>query len=154
MLFGTGQLVKQCRLSTILISHKSKRQCLPFRQRSLLFPVMKLSAFPVSRMQFLLFFYFFSDILWFVFFTDFNVFTNIRLRELSIGYSLPQAWLAKTGVIKNAQVSLVGRNLFFFKNNAPYDPDGMLSTSNRLQGVDVFGMPTNRSIGFNLKVNF
>ena len=23
--------------------------------------------------------------------------TNIRLRELSIGYSLPQAWLAKTG---------------------------------------------------------
>jgi hypothetical protein len=80
--------------------------------------------------------------------------TNIRLRELSIGYSLPQAWLAKTGVIKNAQVSLVGRNLFFFKNNAPYDPDGMLSTSNRLQGVDVFGMPTNRSIGFNLKVNF
>ncbi len=80
--------------------------------------------------------------------------TNIRLRELSIGYSLPQTWLAKTGVIKSAQISLVGRNLFFFKNNAPYDPDGMMSTSNRLQGVDVFGMPTNRSIGFNLKVNF
>lgn len=80
--------------------------------------------------------------------------TNIRLRELSISYNLPQAWLAKSGVIKSAQLSLVGRNLFFFKNNAPYDPDGMLSTSNRLQGVDVFGMPTNRSIGFNLKVNF
>ena len=80
--------------------------------------------------------------------------TNIRLRELSIGYNLPQAWLTKIGVIKSAQISLVGRNLFFFKNNAPYDPDGMLSTSNRLQGVDVFGVPTNRSIGFNLKVNF
>lgn len=80
--------------------------------------------------------------------------TNIRLRELSIGYNLPQAWLTKIGVIKSAQISLVGRNLFFFKNNAPYDPDGMLSTSNRLQGVDVFGMSTNRSIGFNLKVNF
>lgn len=80
--------------------------------------------------------------------------TNIRLRELSIGYNLPQTWLAKTGIIKSAQLSLVGRNLFFFKNDAPYDPDGMMSTSNRLQGVDVFGMPTNRSIGFNLKVNF
>ncbi len=80
--------------------------------------------------------------------------TNVRLRELSIGYNLPQTWLAKIGAIKSAQISLVGRNLFFFKNNAPYDPDGMLSTSNRLQGVDVFGMPTNRSIGFNLKVNF
>lgn len=80
--------------------------------------------------------------------------TNIRLRELSISYALPKAWLAKTGFIKEAQLSLIGRNLFFFKNNAPYDPDGMLSTSNRLQGVDVFGMPTNRSFGFNLKVNF
>ena len=80
--------------------------------------------------------------------------TNIRLRELSLSYSLPQSLLNKIGVIKGAQISLIGRNLFFFKNNAPYDPDGMLSTSNRLQGVDVFGMPTNRSIGFNLKVNF
>lgn len=80
--------------------------------------------------------------------------TNIRLRELSLSYSLPQALLAKTGFIKGLQISLIGRNLFFFKNNAPYDPDGLMSTSNRLQGVDVFGMPTNRSFGFNLKVNF
>lgn len=80
--------------------------------------------------------------------------TNIRLRELSISYSLPQSLLAKTGFIKGLQLSLIGRNLFFFKNNAPYDPDGLMSTSNRLQGVDVFGMPTNRSFGFNLKVNF
>lgn len=80
--------------------------------------------------------------------------TNVRLRELSLSYSLPKTWLVKTGIVKDAQISIVGRNLFFFKNNAPYDPDGMLSTSNRLQGVDVFGMPTNRSFGFNLKVNF
>ncbi len=80
--------------------------------------------------------------------------TNIRLRELSLSYSLPKTLLAKSGFIKDVQLSLVGRNLFFFKNNAPYDPDGMLSTSNRLQGVDVFGMPTNRSFGVNLKVNF
>lgn len=80
--------------------------------------------------------------------------TNIRLRELSISYSLPQSLLAKTGFVKGLQLSFIGRNLFFFKNNAPYDPDGLMSTSNRLQGVDVFGMPTNRSFGFNLKVNF
>lgn len=80
--------------------------------------------------------------------------TNIRLRELSLSYTLPKSWLMKTGFVKDIQVSVVGRNLFFFKNDAPYDPDGMLSTTNRLQGVDVFGMPTNRSFGFNLKVNF
>lgn len=80
--------------------------------------------------------------------------TNIRLREVSLSYSLPKNLLAKTGFIKDLQISLIGRNLFFFKNDAPYDPDGMMSTSNRLQGVDVFGMPTNRSFGVNLKVNF
>ena len=48
----------------------------------------------------------------------------------------------------------MGRNLFLLQEQCSYDPDGMLSTSNRLQGVDLFGMPTNRSIGFNLKVNF
>jgi len=80
--------------------------------------------------------------------------TNIRLRELSVGYTLPRSVLRDNSVIKNVEISLIGRNLFFFKNNAPYDPDGTLSTGNSLQGVDVFGMPSNRSLGINLKANF
>ncbi|MDH6358250.1 SusC/RagA family TonB-linked outer membrane protein [Parabacteroides sp. PF5-9] len=80
--------------------------------------------------------------------------TNIRLRELSIGYSLPRSIINSIGFIKGANISLIGRNLFFFKNDAPYDPDGSLSVGNSLQGVDVFGMPSSRSFGFNLKVNF
>lgn len=80
--------------------------------------------------------------------------TNIRLRELSIGYSLPSKWLARQGIVKGLDISLIGRNLFFFMNNAPYDPDATLSVGNDLQGVDVFGMPTTRSYGFNIKVKF
>lgn len=80
--------------------------------------------------------------------------TNIRLRELSLGYTLPAKWFTTLPVIKGADISLIGRNLFFFKNDAPYDPDGTLSVGNSLQGVDVFGMPSTRSFGFNLKVNF
>jgi len=79
--------------------------------------------------------------------------TNVRLREVSLGYTLPQKLLAKT-FIKSADLSLIARNLFFFYLKAPYDPDGTMSSGNNLQGVDVFGMPTNRSIGFNLKINF
>lgn len=79
--------------------------------------------------------------------------TNIRLREVSLSYSLP-AYLFQGKAVKGCQLSLVGRNLFFFKNNAPYDPDATLSTGNNLQGVDVFGMPSLRSFGFNLKMNF
>ena len=80
--------------------------------------------------------------------------TNIRLRELSLGYSLPKKLFMNIPVIKGADISLVGRNLFFFKNNAPYDPDGALSVGNALQGVDVFGVPSTRSFGFNVKLNF
>ena len=79
--------------------------------------------------------------------------TNIRLRELSLSYELPRKLFYNT-VVKGLSLSLIARNLFFFKNNASYDPDGMLSTGNSLQGIDVFGMPTNRSYGVNLKVNF
>lgn len=80
--------------------------------------------------------------------------TNIRLRELSLGYSLPKKWFENVPAIKGVDLSLVGRNLFFFMNNAPYDPEGAMSMGNSLQGVDVFGMPSTRSFGFNLKVNF
>ncbi|MCC8187156.1 MAG: TonB-dependent receptor [Bacteroides sp.] len=80
--------------------------------------------------------------------------TNIRLRELSLGYSLPKEWLHKTGVFHDVQLSLVGRNLFFLSKKAPFDPDAVLSTGNDNQGVDVFGMPTTRSLGFNIKLTF
>ena len=46
------------------------------------------------------------------------------------------------------------RNLFFIYNAAPFDPDLVLSTGNDNQGIDVYGMPTVRSIGFNIKLEF
>jgi len=80
--------------------------------------------------------------------------TNIRLRELSIGYSFPRNMLEKTKVFQGIDLSLIGRNLFFFYKDAPFDPDAVMSTGNSCQGVDVFGMPTTRSIGFNIKFTF
>lgn len=80
--------------------------------------------------------------------------TNIRLRELSLGYSFPQSILEKTKVFKGIDLSLVARNLFFFYKDAPFDPDATLSVGNTLQGVDVFGMPSTRNIGFNVKFTF
>ncbi len=80
--------------------------------------------------------------------------TNIRLREISLSYSFPKTLLAKTKCIQGLDVSLIARNLFFFKKDAPFDPDAVLSVGNNNQGVDVFGMPTTRNIGFNLKFTF
>ncbi len=76
--------------------------------------------------------------------------TNIRLREFSLSYRIPVA----SSIFKNANVSLVGRNLFFLKNDAPYDPELNTSTGVTGQGFDSFGLPTTRSIGLNLKLGF
>lgn len=80
--------------------------------------------------------------------------TNIRLREVSLGYTLPKQLIDKTRCLKDARISVVGRNLFFLYKKAPFDPDAVLSTENGNQGIDVFGMPTTRSIGFNIKLSF
>ena len=80
--------------------------------------------------------------------------TNIRLRELSLGYSFPQQMLEKTGFIKGVDLSLVARNLFFIYKDAPFDPDATMSVGNDNQGLDTFGMPSTRNIGFNIKLTF
>jgi TonB-linked SusC/RagA family outer membrane protein len=76
--------------------------------------------------------------------------TNIRLRELAVGYSFPSFSKA----IKDIRLGFVGRNLFLFNKKAPFDPETSAATSNALQGVDVFGMPSARSYGLNLKFVF
>lgn len=76
--------------------------------------------------------------------------TNVRLRELSVGYTFRNLF----GAGKNLSASLIGRNLFFFYKDAPMDPDVSSSTSNGWQGVDMFSLPTSRSFGLNLKFNF
>ena len=48
----------------------------------------------------------------------------------------------------------VARNLCFLYKKAPFDPDLVLSTGNDNQGIEVFGMPTTRSLGFTLTCEF
>lgn len=79
--------------------------------------------------------------------------TNIRLREASIGYTFPSAKLANA-FIKGAQISFIGRNLFFFKNNAKgIDPETALGTGNN-QGIEYASLPSTRSFGLYVKFNF
>lgn len=79
--------------------------------------------------------------------------TNIRLRELSIGYSLPRKVLAKTPFY-GVKLSFVGRNLWMIHSKAEgFDPEAGYTTSNA-QGIEFASMPTQRSLGFNLNVTF
>ncbi len=78
--------------------------------------------------------------------------TNIRLSQLALSYNLN---LKKMGLpVDNATISLVGRNLFFIYKEAPFDPDLVMNTGRNSQGLDNFNLPTTRTIGFNIKLNF
>jgi TonB-linked SusC/RagA family outer membrane protein len=76
--------------------------------------------------------------------------TNIRFREAAFGYTIPGSAFK----ISNIRIALTGRNLFFFYLKAPYDPETSLSTDNTLQGIDLFGQPSVRSIGFDVSAKF
>lgn len=89
--------------------------------------------------------------------------TNIRLRQLTLGYDIP---LGKQNLIKGARVSLTGRNLFFFyrgKNKLhipglkdrkiPVDPDQAMGTGS-FQGAELGLLPSTRSFGLNVNLTF
>ena len=79
--------------------------------------------------------------------------TNIRLRELSFGYSFPRSILNKTPFTK-LSLSFVARNLFMIHSKTKgFDPEAAY-TSGNAQGIEFGSMPTMRSLGFNINVAF
>jgi hypothetical protein len=76
--------------------------------------------------------------------------TTVRLRQASISYSFD----IQSKYMRNATVSLVGTNLFFFYKKAPFDPEQVSGNTPGGVGVDSFGLPVTRSIGLSLKANF
>ena len=77
--------------------------------------------------------------------------TNVRLQELSLGYTIPRKWLHN---VCSITVSFVGRNLWMMYCKAPFDPEAVASTNNFYQGMDYFMMPSTRNLGFNINIKF
>jgi len=77
----------------------------------------------------------------------------IKLRSLSLGYTLPPAILSKR-FIKGLSLSLVGRNLAMLMKHVPnIDPESSINNSNG-QGLELTGYPSVRSWGFNINFKF
>lgn len=78
----------------------------------------------------------------------------VKLREASIGYSLPER-LLKSNFIQQAKISLVGRNLWIIHKNLPYaDPESMLGGGLNSYGFSIGSLPTVREIGLNVTFTF
>ncbi|MEO8582156.1 MAG: SusC/RagA family TonB-linked outer membrane protein [Flavitalea sp.] len=78
--------------------------------------------------------------------------TNTRLRELVFTYTIPTKALGKTKFIKRAEVSVVGRNLFFFDRSAPIDPE--ITRGADGGGLEYAALPSTRNYGLNLNLSF
>jgi hypothetical protein len=80
--------------------------------------------------------------------------SNIRFREIVLGYTLPNKWLDKT-FITRANLSLVGRNLFFiYLATKNIDPEAGFDSGNFGTAFELNTMPGTRSYGFNLNLSF
>jgi len=81
----------------------------------------------------------------------------VRLREASLGYTLPATLLEKTP-FGSANITFSGRNLWFHAPNFPeqmnFDPETAAASGANFQGLDFIGVPTTRRYGVNLSVTF
>ena len=77
-----------------------------------------------------------------------------KLRQLTLGYSLPRTLLAKTP-FRSVSISFVARNLAILWKNIPnVDPESAYSNQAGAQGLEYFAVPTTRSFGFNVGLGF
>ncbi len=84
----------------------------------------------------------------FIYSTDF-----IKFRELSLAYNLPTKILENI-FVSNLRLSLIGRNLFYISKKIDnVDPEASLNNLNS-QGIERFGIPSTRSLGFSLNAKF
>ncbi|WP_018476452.1 SusC/RagA family TonB-linked outer membrane protein [Pontibacter roseus] len=77
-----------------------------------------------------------------------------KLRELSLGYTLPAAWLGGQNLVKGATIGLVGRNLFsiWAKDNFYNDPEFVYAGGSSEGYMSWRHLPPTRVIGFNVNV--
>ncbi|MCC2599612.1 SusC/RagA family TonB-linked outer membrane protein [Sphingobacterium sp. FBM7-1] len=79
--------------------------------------------------------------------------TSYRLRELTVNYSLPQSVLGNSP-FGQVSVGFSGRNLWMFAPGFPTDPEINTQGAGNAQGMDLNGIPTTRSYGFNIRATF
>lgn len=79
--------------------------------------------------------------------------TYVKLRELSVGWTLPKTWL-KPLKLQSVKLSAVGRDLFYLYKSAPLNPESAISSEDYAQAFEYGSMPPTRTFGLSLNVKF
>ena len=76
----------------------------------------------------------------------------IRIKNISLSYTLP---FKRTFFLRDATFSLIGENLYLWKNYNGFDPDvSSEGTSSTLRRVDLGAYPKSRNITFSIQVRY
>jgi TonB-linked SusC/RagA family outer membrane protein len=82
----------------------------------------------------------------------------LRLRSVSLSYTLPQTLLARTKVIKGCTLSVTGSNLLLFTNYKGLDPEASAAgsgvTGSSSVGIDYCGVPATAGMSFGVNITF
>ena len=79
--------------------------------------------------------------------------TYVKLRELSVGYTLPGKWFKKTPISK-VKVAFVGRDLFNIYKAAPVNAEFAQNSKDVFQAYELAALPSTRTFGFSINVKF
>ncbi len=81
--------------------------------------------------------------------------TWVKMRELSLSYTLPRKFLDKIALFQSLTLSLTGRDLFYIYTTLPdnINPEGIMGSGNA-QGFEWASFPGTRSFIFSLNVSF
>lgn len=80
--------------------------------------------------------------------------SNVKFKELILTYDLPSS-LLRNSFIQSGSISAIGRNLFYIYNAAgDIDPEAGYSSGPTGTALEHSSLPSTRSYGLNLKINF
>ncbi len=82
----------------------------------------------------------------------------LRLQEMRLAYNLPSKWLAKTGILSQANIFVAGNDLFVLTNYSGIDAVGNTMSAagggTGGEGIDVWALPNPRGYSIGLSVTF
>ena len=79
----------------------------------------------------------------------------IKLRQITLGYTISEKAMSKVPVFNSIQISLVGpQPLTFLKHTDNIDPEAGFSSTIQYAGIEGTSLPSTRSFGINANFKF
>jgi len=79
----------------------------------------------------------------------------IKLRQVTLGFSLPSGLVSKLVIFRTAQLSFVARNLWtIMKKSDNIDPEATFGSNINYYGIEGTSLPSTRTYGLNLNLKF